>query len=171
MKGNEHLLHIVVYFSLCFIKSWSTTEAPVAPNLINDEILVCGNVTFTLYDGFRHLVENVDLLLQYEYDLTNFTKLTNSELERYPEGLPLIRFRKLAPTIKVSDKPDPTIYILKDGKIVVVTDWDWFLLQGFHGEYYNLMSEEHLARLPRHSISLADEVPEGVDAGQSSGCH
>ena len=118
-------------------------------NDAKDPAIACGDEVYTLYEGRRHLVRDKQLLLNYGYQDSDIKSVSKEKLSKYPLGLPLIRYNGLHATVMLSGSS--TIYLVVNDALQEVTDWDWFLAQGYHGKYYNVMTKDDAAT---YSISL-----------------
>lgn len=65
-----------------------------------DPVVSVNNDIFTIYDGHRHYVPDWYEFLRFGYTKEDIKYITRQELEKYPIGLPLLRFNGKDPAVQ-----------------------------------------------------------------------
>lgn len=134
-----------------------------------DAVVMCGVEIYTIYDGQRHLVRELDLLHHYGYSESKYRRMSEVELGAYPLGLPLIRYNSMDPTLKCPG--DRRVFTVSGGEAHVVEQYDFFVRQGFHPDRFNTMNKYELELyklLPKEVLKDMDEKDPAIVFGDDT---
>lgn len=128
------------------------------PKLVTDKdrVIKYGNTIYTIYENKRHRVTDMMLFHAYSFEDGDIQTVSQEEFDVYPEGLPLLRYKKHDATMNVGG--DTTIYGVSEGRRYKIEDFDQFISEG-NADWYNRMTMEQLQAIP--------EAPQAPQAPQA----